>query len=171
VSDLREHECPQALEHEVGQFSIGGQFLSPAGRWETVTDCTPRAHQSLVIHVWTDQTGPDYAWQLWRTDKLPYIPDRDAGGQMYVVVRESAHFIQACVSDSVRPFGSGHQLLFAQQIRGEGWKVTDRPNGQDPEQVVCASKATARTDVGRRARAHAKHLGLTVLTAAKAGVR
>jgi hypothetical protein len=43
-----------------------------------------------------------------------------------------------------------------------GWVIQDHPDGITDEQVTVDSRAKARTEVRRRARAHAKRLGLPV---------
>jgi hypothetical protein len=160
-----EHECPTPLERAVSEFRIGGVFWSPAGRWEVVKDHSDRSATSPQASIWTDKTGPDYAWAFWRSTKMPYLPDHEATRRRFVVVRESRDFIEVRVDESTRGFfGAGHTLLSAQAVRGSGWKVTDRPGGGagDVEVVAVPSKARARTEVNRRARAHAKKLGLAV---------
>ena len=157
-----EHECPTPLEDQVDNFATGGMFLSPAGRWETITDLSPYSAYSARVEVHTDRTGPDYCWQFWKSDKFPYLPSYLVSRTRYVTISETTHHIAVEVSDSPRNWGHGYSLLTASMVRGEGWKLSDCPDGKTPEHVALDNRAKARSEVNRRARAHARRLGLTV---------
>lgn len=159
-----EHECPTPLERPVGEYDVGGMFFTPAGRWETITDRTPYSDPSAQIHIHTDRTGDGYAWIFWRSDRMPYVPSWVASRERGVVINEYGNVIEASIANSVhaRGYGSGHALVSAHMVRGSGWQIVDRPGGGDLEQVEVPSKARARTEVARRARVHAKALGLPV---------
>ena len=157
------HECPRPLEDEVDSFGVGGMFLSPAGRWETITTLAPFNEFSARVEVHTDRTGPDYCWQFWKSQKFPYLPSWKVNRPRYVVISDSVHLLVE-VTDSPRNWGHGHHLLSARQQRGAGWAITDCPDGKTVETVNVPNKARARTEVGRRARAHAKRLGIQVWT-------
>src|SRR5947208_2900221 len=103
-----EHECPRPLADEVDNFGTGGMFLSPAGRWETITDLSPFSEYSARVGVHTDRTGPDYCWQFWRSQKFPYVPSWLASRLRQVVVFEFGTHICAEVTDSPRSWGHGH---------------------------------------------------------------
>jgi hypothetical protein len=154
-----EHECPQPLDELVEHFGVGGMFLSPAGRWETITDLSPFSEYSARVEVHTDRTGRDYCWQFWKSQKLPYLPSWRVSRPRYVVVFESSSLL-AEVTDSPRSFGHGYHLVSATQQRGAGWAIADCPDGKTVETVTVPNKARARTEVKRRAQAHAKRLGV-----------
>lgn len=69
-----EHECPPPLARPVGEFSTGGKFLSPAGRWETIGAVVPLPDAAYRVMVYTDRTGPEYGWQFLRSHEFPYLP-------------------------------------------------------------------------------------------------
>lgn len=156
-----EHECPTPLQRRVEEFTPGGMFFSPAGRWETITDTTG----SLQVRISTDRTGDGYGWVFWSTDRLPYLPSYLADGRRGVMVCEFGSLIEARITDSLTRRYHYHDasfrvLISARQVRGTGWIINDRPTGGEVEEISKPSKATARTEVNRRARAHAKALGL-----------
>jgi hypothetical protein len=154
----REHECPTPLERPVDEFAVGGMFFSPAGRWETITEIAPRAQYAYTDVVHTDRTGPDYAWTLRTSARLPYVPSwRAMAHQVRVFDLTIALDVEVT---GARSFGHGHTLLTARQVRGAGWEITDRPDGATVETVPVPNKARARSEVNRRARAHAKRLGV-----------
>src|SRR5262249_41293823 len=62
-----EHECPRPLEELAAEFDVGGMFLSPAGRWETIIDRPPFGDHPARISVYTDRTGPHYCWTFRRS--------------------------------------------------------------------------------------------------------
>jgi hypothetical protein len=156
-----EHECPRSLEQSVDEFDVGGMFLSPAGRWETITTRTPYAEYSARVTLHTDRTGPGYAWTFWRSVKFPYLPSWLARRPRHIIVFELTSIIDVEVTDAFT-YGHGHTLLTARPVRGAGWEITDQPHGTTIESVTVPSKARARSEVNRRARAHAKRLGLPV---------
>lgn len=154
-----EHECPTALERPASDFSEGGMFWSPAGRWETVTDTAGRSDYSPMVTVHTDRC----TWQFWRSDKHPYIDGWKLNRDRHVLVNEGVSHLEVVVAS--RPgYGSrGHVLASARQVRGTGWEITDRPDPVgDVEQITMGSKAKARAEMNRRARAHAKRIGIKV---------
>lgn len=77
-----------------------------------------------------------------------------------MVVFDLGHCIEAGITDSARYWASGHTLVTARMERGQGWQVSDCPDGRTPNTITLPSKAKARAEVNRRARAHAKRLGL-----------
>jgi hypothetical protein len=159
-----EHECPRPLVERAAEFAVGGMFLSPAGRWETIVDRSPDWANAPQIHLKTDRTGDGYAWIFWASDKMPYVPGWMVEAQRAVVVDEYGSIIEAKVTEATGRSGyrDGHTLVSAHQVRGSGWQIMDRPTGGDLEQVEMPSKARARTEVARRAKAHAKALGIPV---------
>lgn len=160
-----EHECPRPLEQPAGDFSVGGMFFSPAGRWETITDRSP--HDQILVRLHTDRTGTGYCWQFWRVDRMPYLPSWTLTRRQ-VAVHEVSTAMEVTVGDGAR-FGGGHVLITARQVRGQGWQIYDRPDGTTAEQVTVPSKARARGELTRRARAHAKRLGVPLM--ARGGAR
>jgi len=151
-----EHECPQPLRARVDVFAVGGMVFTPAERWETVTevDSTPVAAVVVVV-VRTDRA----VWRFWPSDKLPYLPSwearTDPGAR--VIVDEGPSRIAVEV---VQRNGQGHVLLTAMRGRGVGWVIQDYPDALSSEQVTVESRAKARSEIRRRARAHGKRLGL-----------
>jgi hypothetical protein len=155
-TEQADHECPTALERPVKEFDVGGQVFTPAGRWETITDLDGGA-TSLLVQVFTDRA----AWQWWGSDRLPYMPDYRVTSPAAVRVFETAHSFEVSVGAARTNYGRGHVLLGAYHVRGTGWQIQDRPAGVgELEHLVLPSKARARTEVNRRARAHAKRLGI-----------
>jgi hypothetical protein len=156
-NDRAEHECPIPLERSADEFDVGGMFWSPAARWERIVDTGDQGRYSFRITVTTDKT----VWTFTAGQKLPYLPQWRASERRYVVIHEHSSSIDLSVG-AEREW-PGHTLASAHQVRGEGWLVTDRPaGGGDLEMVTVASKAKARTELNRRARAHAQRLGLRV---------
>jgi hypothetical protein len=160
-----EHECPTPLERPADEWDIGGMVFTPAGRWETVTGRTPHTQVSAQVEVTTDRC----VWTFWRSDKAPYI-DGWRTGRRYVLVNEG-HSHMEVVVDAERGFGGrGHILVSARQIRGTGWQITDQPAGSgELEYATKPSKAAARAEMSRRARAHAKRLGVPLWRPGTAG--
>jgi hypothetical protein len=158
----REHECPRPLEEKAEEFAVGGVFFSPAGRWETITERSPFREYSVRVMVHTDRTGPGYGWHFWGSTKLPYLPSWMVQRRTYVCISETTSIMDVEVSESPRDWGHGYPLLTARMTRGEGWTISDTPDGQTVENVTVPNKARARTEVKRRATAHAKALGLKV---------
>jgi hypothetical protein len=157
--ELTEHECPRALEQPAEEFAVGGMFLSPAGRWETITDRSPYAEYSARVTIRTDRTGDGYAWTFWRSTKFPYLPSWLTDQPTEIKAFEIGPMIQVELT-ATRGWGHGYELLSAHQVRGAGWSITDRPDGVTVEQVTVANKARTRAEVNRRARAHARRLGV-----------
>lgn len=157
--DQPEHECPTALERKVDEMNMAGLIFTPAGRWETIVGWTPHGEIHARVTVTTDRC----VWQFWRSDKHPYIDGWKAGQQRYVLVNEGVSHLEVAVG--TRPgFGPrGHVLTSAQQVRGTGWQIQDQPDGAGAvEYVTAGSKAKARAEMNRRARAHAKRLGISL---------
>lgn len=158
-TDDVEHECPTPLAWPAEDFGTGGQFFSPAGRWERIASVSYPSPVRLVVN--TDRTAPGYGWQFWPSDKFPYIPADLTDSPRPVLVSEfGTHILAGFTTGGLH--GCGHTLVHAIQVRGTGWIVSDRPDGITLETVTVASKARARAEVTRRARAHAKRLGLRV---------
>jgi hypothetical protein len=158
-----EHECPTPLQRRVDEFDAGGMFWSPAGRWETIAETGRAGDSAIQVRITTDHTGQSYGWLFWPSDRMPYLPGYLADRHRGVVVGEYGNVIEARISDTIylrRYTGGGHALVSAIQVRGRGWQIQDRPAGDTVEQASAPSKARARTEVTRRARAHAKALGL-----------
>ena len=149
-------------------------FRSPAGRWETVVAVDH--DERPWTRVWTDKTGPDWAWRFLSSTKLeaagplgggqndpqPEVRIVDLsvgrGGQMVAVVTQR--------NVQWPSFGDGASLATAyHEGAGKGWKVVDRPGGGAAVETQHSSKATARTALLRAARAHAKALKIPVRTA------
>jgi hypothetical protein len=160
-----EHECPTALERKVDEFDDGGQFWSQAGRWETIVD---RSRDSRIqITLTTDRC----VWVFWPSDRFPYLDGWKAGQPRYVFVNEGASHLEIVVANRPGYCSGGHTLASAHQIRGTGWQIQDRPTGGgDIEFVTVESRAKARSEMNRRARAHAKRIGLPVWSDKTGGV-
>lgn len=158
-AELVEHECPTPLERPVDEMDVTGVVFTPAGRWETITDRTPRGEIYAQVTVTTDRC----VWVFWRSHRLPYIDGWKVSQARYVRVNEGVSHMEIAVG-AERGFGPrGHVLASAQPIRGAGWRITDRPaGGGEPEDVTVESKAKARAELNRRARAHAKRLGMAL---------
>jgi hypothetical protein len=158
-----EHECPTPLQREVAEFDAGGMFWSPAGRWETITDRSSYAETSAQVTITTGRTGSECSWTFWRSDKFPYLDGWKASQARYVVVRETHSTIEVSVGAQQGYGRDNHTLISAHQVRGTGWQIMDRPSGAgELEQVTVPNRARARSEVNRRARAHAKRLGVPV---------
>lgn len=157
-----EHECPTALERPAAEFNLGGVFWSPAGRWETIQDLAGRADYSAQVTIHTDRC----TWTFWRSNKYPYADGwKLQPGHVSVLEAHSSYMEIVIGSAGQRTiFGRGHVLASARQVRGTGWEITDRSDGGpgEPERVIKSSKAAARAEMNRRARAHAKRLGVQV---------
>ena len=160
----RKHECPVPLQRPVSEFDIGGMFFSPAGRWETITDRKPHDPHAARVTLHTDAAGVEYVWTLWSATRSPYLPSWHVQPSR-VAVFELGSSICAEVTTAAGRFADGHTLVSAHPVRGAGWQVTDQTGGSDVEHVTVPSKARARAEVNRRARAHAKRLRLPLLTA------
>jgi hypothetical protein len=167
--EVAEHECPTPLETPVGEFAVGDMFYSPAGRWETVTERTPFQEVSARIIVRTDRTGTGYAWTFWSSTKLPHLSGWRAATGAQVRVFELFSMIDAEVT-TARTACHGHTVVSARRVRGVGWEITDLVDGATVEVVSVPSKARARSEVTRRARAHAKRLGVPLCRLDTAGV-
>lgn len=155
--DQPEHECPTALERKVAEMDVTGLLFTPAGRWETIVDRTPHGEIHARVTITTDRG----VWQFWRSDKHPYIDGWKVNQPRYVLVNEGVSHLEVVVAAG-RGFGPrGHVLTSAHQVRGTGWVIQDQPAGAgDVEAITVESKAKARAEMNRRARAHSKRLGV-----------
>ncbi|MGI5179529.1 hypothetical protein ACQEVZ_24680 [Dactylosporangium sp. CA-152071] len=157
--DEAEHECPTALEWKVDEMHAPGLIFTPAGRWETIVSRTPHGEIHAQVTVTTDRC----VWRFWRSDKHPYVDGWKAQQQRCVVVNEGVSHMEVVVATGRGYSARGHVLASAHQVRGAGWQIQDQPSGAgDVECVTVASKAKARSEMNRRARAHAKRVGLPV---------
>lgn len=157
VVEPAEHECPTALERPASEWDIGGSVFTPAGRWETIVDRTPHAHCAAHVDVTTDRC----VWRFWPSDKAPYLDNWRAGQSRGVRIDEGHSHLEVVVGAERGFGGRGHVLAFAKQVRGTGWQIADHPaGGGELEYATKASKAAARAEMNRRARAHAKRLGV-----------
>lgn len=154
ASDDPYHECPTPLRARAGEFDVGGMVFTPAGRWEHITDVDRSGFASVVVV--TDRA----VWRFWPSEQLPYLARWEAHTEPgpRVVVDETTHTITVEVRR--HHGGRGHVLATATQARGQGWVIQDRPDGATDDQVVIDTRAKARTEIRRRARAHAQRLGL-----------
>jgi hypothetical protein len=157
--------------YPVEDLTAGWHFRSPLDRWETVTRAYGGSGLNIYVQVWTEQTGPDYAWRLLRSDRVHAVPPPPARfprqPEVRVVDLSSASrprivavatFADCAVPD-MRP-----TLVTAErrpQRDGGGWLVIDYPGG-DLEAVVTArrDKAGARVALRSAAAAHARSLGV-----------
>jgi hypothetical protein len=155
----REHECPTPLAQPVADFDVGGMFFSPAGRWETIIDRSPREPLAFQVQLCGHLASRAYDWTFSQWTTLPYLPPSRRSGVARVAVFELATSIDAEVTTQ-RRYAGGHTVVTARLLRGSGWEVTDMTGGTTPEHVTVPSKARARSEVNRRARAHAKRLDL-----------
>jgi hypothetical protein len=154
VRDQVEHECPQRLRYRADEFDDGGMVFTPAGRWETIVavDAPDRPH----ITVRTDRA----VWRFLDSDEMPYLPACLAGNAspVRVAVYEGSTSLTVYIGRGRRHYDE-HTLINAFRGKG-GWRIYDRPDGATPEHVDVDSRAKARTEVARRAKAHANRLGL-----------
>lgn len=145
----------------VDALRVGDQVFTPAYRWETVTRLDQGDRYSRATRVFTDHTGPEYAWRLANHHTLPILPASLVSAVPSVRVEASRDRVVAFVGADERP--SATVLAEAVYLgRGNGWRVNDRPNGLDLVTSVVARKDLALSRVRRAARAHAKALGLRV---------
>lgn len=155
------------------ELDTGWHFRSPIDRWETVSrvEIEGSAQYPVAVRVWTDQTGPDYAWRLSYRDRVHAVPptaeyvaqqpeirlvdlprDSFSGGRYIAVLT----FRAVAVPDFI------YTLVRAEHVAAGGWAVCDRPAGGDEVVTRHPTKAHARTAVRRAARVHAKALGIPV---------
>jgi hypothetical protein len=156
MRDQVEHECPQPLRYRAEEFAIGGMVYTPAGRWETVAEATVNRSSWRVV-VRTDRA----TWRFAPAAELPYLPPYLVGfgaDPVRVVVNETDSTIVVYVTRG-RGFYRDHVLITAARAKG-GWQIVDHPDGAASEQLGVDSRAKARTEIRRRAKAHAKRLGL-----------
>lgn len=153
------------------QLGEGWQFMSPLDRWETVVR-TERANQYAPVRVWTDKTGPDYAWLIPYFDRVDAAapPLRWHGTPEIRIVEygysREAPMYAVCTLDTIHRPETRDALVEAGYERGKGWWVRHRPDGGgDPVVVRCDTKAKARTALKAAARQHAKALGVKVAQA------
>lgn len=147
------------------QLAPGDQVFTPARRWETVTRADLGQLSDWSVSIFTDRTGPEYAWSLPRHRELPTLRAWMVRGTAVVWV----------VSDAVR----GEVIAFVGRDdvahhepplyvvagaypagRGRGWELRHRPQGGALVSTVVPSKAAAASAVKRIAKEHAAALGL-----------
>jgi hypothetical protein len=157
-TEQAEHECPRPMAERVDEFTVGGMVFAPSGRWERVLAIDPHDPVSMTRTVRTDRA----VWTLRPSTSLPYLPAWEAGRASVVAVLETDSTLTVEVAREGYGPGQGHQLVSAIRSRGAGWLIWDRPDGATSEQVSVSSRAKARTEVRRRAKAHAKRLGLSL---------
>ena len=54
---------PATLRCRIDALAVGDQVLTPAHRWETVTDLARRDRYARSTRVTTDHTGPDFPYE------------------------------------------------------------------------------------------------------------
>lgn len=158
--------------HFVAELNVGWVWRTPAGRLETITRMDAVDSSEYWWRIWTDLTGPGYSWRMRRNDRVDAIPRswkqaprlllvdltgaRSAGGGW-----ASMHVVPTSPSDQIPDFHL--TLCEARHLGpGNGWKVTDRPDGGDEVTTHHTTKAKARTALVSAGRHHAKALGLTL---------
>ncbi len=162
---LRCHDCDDQRPTALDVYA-GWKLLSPFGRWETVTRV--EVPEIGNAKIWTEEAG-ERPWGYWSNKHLNAFPpllelhgapevrvlEFDwADGPMYAVACQSTDQRMGVPSDGV--------LVQANTAgRGQGWKVQHLPTGATTHTVTeCASKAKARTELRRVARAFAKEYGV-----------
>lgn len=153
--------------HYVEDLYVGARFFSPAARWETVTRVDDGGHLSFKSRVWTDKTGPDYAWRLYDEEKVDAVMPRPEYFPVVPEVRviDLAHSMAAVVTcQHVEVPDFRMSLVSAQHLgKGRGWQVLDWPgDGDGMVTTEHPDKPKARTALMAAARVHAKALGLKV---------
>src|SRR6266545_2761795 len=132
-------------------------FFSPAGRWETVIDRGPHEPLAFQVRLTGEAAGRAFDWTFPRWTEFPYLPPWRVQ-KPRVAVFELTSVIDAEVTVD-RHYAGGHTVVTARLVRGTGWEITDMAGGTTPEHATVPSRARARSEVNRRARAHAKRLG------------
>ncbi|MGJ3228888.1 hypothetical protein ACQEUV_26565 [Micromonospora aurantiaca (nom. illeg.)] len=152
------------------KLDVGWRFVSPLDRWETV-ERVERANEYAPVQVWTDLTGPDYAWLIPAYRKVhAAAPARRLHGTPEIRVVEykyarDAPMYAVPALDTTHRHDVEQPLVTAQYSREDGWRVFHRPDGGGDQVVIdCGrSKAKARTALRAAARQHAKALGVKVV--------
>ena len=152
-------------------LDVGWRFVSPVGRWETVTHVDQPARFGPVV-VTTDRTGRGYSYRLVRWEKLTAVPpQRPQHGEPEIRIVEynwaTGPIWAVPTLSTVNVLrASGLTVLVEAGFagKGEGWKVTHYPAGGTEQIVIaCESKAKARSTLIKLAREHAKALGVKVV--------
>lgn len=151
------------------KLEAGWRFVSPLDRWETV-ERVDRANEYAPVQVWTDLTGPDYAWLIPAWHKVhAAAPAQRLHGTPEIRLFEYGYARDAPMYalpalDTAHRGDVQHPLVEARYSREDGWRVVHRPDGGGDQVVVdCGrSKAKARTALRAAARHHAKALGVKV---------
>lgn len=166
-------EVPEDVDRrfEVRQLGVGWMFLSPAYRWETITDIDEgtAGGYEYAWRVWTDLTGPDYAWRLPLHDKVHAVePIMETAypAEPEIRIMDMPHsrsggpqIIAVITVRTARIPDFRHALVTARYGgAGKGWEVSDRPAGGALVTTQHPSKARARTALMAAVRAHAKAL-------------
>ncbi len=137
----------------VDELGVGSRWWTPAGRWETVTGITHDG--GYTSRVETAELAAGHAWSMSKYRIVASISAYELPRQVVVCMTHST--ITAYITSG----GSHeHDLAQATAVRGSGWLLWDRPTGGDTVQEQIASKASARSAIVRRAKAHAKALKL-----------
>lgn len=151
----------------------GWRFVSPLDRWETVERVAQETEYS-PMQVWTDKTGPDYAWLIPHWHKIDgNAPSSRVHGTPEIRIIEydyarDAPMYAVTTTDLIYRPGNDNHLVEAHYSRDHGWTVTHRPDGAGATVVIrCDSKAKARTALREAARRHAKALGVKVVVQPK----
>ena len=121
--------------------------------------------------MFTDRTRDTYAWRLATFHEMPTIPAYPVGDAASVHIDNHRDQVLVFVGNRAPYYRSRGSVILAEasfQGRGQGWRVTDLPHGQDPTSTTVASKVAAVSLIKHAARVHAKALGLPV---ASGGVR
>lgn len=142
------------------ELAPGDRFHTAAMRWETVTAVSP-SEQPWIVSVFTDVTGPGYAWPLSPGEKVQAIRGWRIGTAQVRI--EITHFqVRARVATDVSP-RTGPVLAEAFHMgRGHGWRIHDHGNGTGLVVTDAPTKAKAISAVRAAAKAHAKALRLAV---------
>jgi hypothetical protein len=149
---------------EIGDYG-DWQIRSPFGRWEDVVRVVrPRFGQ---LSIFTKQSG-DQPWRYWATEKVNAVQRVTYSGDPEIRLleghgRDSLMWLTATQSTTISPkVGGSAELAFANYIRDEHcWKVSHRRgDAENPEIIVCESKAKARSKLKELGRAYAKTMGV-----------
>lgn len=155
--------------HFVSELNIGWKFWSPAGRLETITRMEPTNAGAYWWRIWTEQTGPAWSWRRWADDRVHAIPPNPVAAAYLRVVDLSArrhgasmHIVPVENDFDIPDFKL--TLVHAEYLgAGQGWRVTDRPDGGDDAVTEYPSKAKAQAALLKAGRTHAKILGLKLI--------
>lgn len=155
--DVCEDDRPRYVS-QVDALMTGDQVFTAAGRWETVTRLERTDPYACSTRVFTDVTGPDYAWSLPNRCELPTLRSWHVRRTPMVQV-DTRHVVAFVAPTNDYAYSPDAPVLATAYWagRGQGWDVVDAP-GADPVRV--ATKAAAVSAVRRAARKHAKALRL-----------